>query len=79
MRAPNDKKPMVTKAPKAIQGGPLVRLPSKKLFCPKCLRLVKGKVQNSGVNTQLSCPRCATRLRVWTITSWKSAAPGTTN
>jgi RNase P subunit RPR2 len=64
------------KAAKKVQNGPLVRLPSKKLFCTKCLKLVRGKIQNSGINTQISCPKCATQLRVWTITSWKTSKDG---
>ena len=85
MRGPTSRGPASRGAPKSsvpvkavkkTPSGPLVRLPSKKVFCTKCLKLVRGKILNKGINTQISCPKCATQLRVWTITSWKTSQAG---
>ncbi len=61
------------KAPSKEKGGLLIRLPIKKIYCSKCQKLVKGKAQNSGNNTQINCPRCSYNLWSWSHTSWRSA------
>jgi len=54
------------------EGGLLIRLPIKKIYCVNCHKLVKGQIQNTGSDSQLNCPKCDKKLRVWNGSSWKS-------
>ena len=55
------------------KSGPLIRLPIKKTYCPKCQRLTRGQPQGSKSTLQIICPRCSQPLWYWKSTAWRSA------
>ncbi len=61
------------KASLNVKAGPLMRLPIKKIYCPKCQRLIKGQTQSPNSATQVVCPRCSQSLWFWKSTTWRSA------
>jgi hypothetical protein len=62
------------KAPTSLAiGSPLNKLPVKKIYCPKCQRLVKGHIQGTAIAVDVACPRCNLVLWSWKTTSWRSA------
>jgi RNase P subunit RPR2 len=77
MRTPEKAKSNTSiKAPLKGKGSLEVRLPIKKIYCTKCQRLIKGKIQNSGGTTQVICPKCSQSLRTWNHILWRSVELG---
>jgi hypothetical protein len=70
--AANIKSSNGTKSSSEVEGGVLKRLPIKKIYCTKCKKLIKGKIQTSADIKQIICPICNLHLRVWKSTAWTS-------
>jgi hypothetical protein len=73
IQSANAKSSGVTKKPSKVEGSILKRLPIKKIYCTKCMKLVKGHKQSSGDTLRIICPVCSQQLWVWNNTSWTCA------
>lgn len=43
----------------------------KKVHCPTCQKLVRGREQKMNNQLQVLCSACSRPLRLWTGTSWR--------
>ena len=45
----------------------------KKVYCPRCNRLVKGRKQLTNTNVRILCPRCDIAIWIKDDISWRYA------
>ncbi len=50
---------------------PGIKIDLKKVYCPRCRRLVRGQVKPVAGGTEVNCPRCGQLLWAWNGIHWK--------
>ena len=50
-----------------------MKLCSKKVYCPQCQRLVKGREQLTNADVSIVCPRCGLAIWIRDNFNWRYA------